>query len=49
VLGDPRPGRDAVVGRAGELRLGCEPVVDRHHDHARVVAQQPAEIVVGIE
>ena len=49
VRGDPRPRGDAVVDRARELRLGREPVVDRHHDRVDRIAEQAAREVVRLE
>ena len=40
---------EAVVGRGRELRFRREPVVDRHHDRAGVIREQPPELVVRVE
>ncbi len=46
---DPFPCGNAVVDRAGEPRLGCEAIVDRHDDRSGLVAQHATEVVVRIE
>ena len=45
---DPRRGRPRVVGRGGELVLGCQAVVDRDHAGAGGGGELPAEHVVGV-
>ena len=49
-MGDrPLQGGQGVVDRGGELVLGGEAVVDAHDDHAGLIGQYPALVVVGVE
>nr|WP_258198392.1 hypothetical protein [Streptomyces sp. VMFN-G11Ma] len=45
VLGDPVEGRPGIVGGRGELVLGCQPVLGRHHDDAGGVRERTRRFV----
>ena len=45
----PSQRRDGVLHRGGKGVLGRQPVVEREHGRARVVAQRAAEDVVGFD
>ena len=49
LMRQPGQRRHGVLHRGGEGVLGREPIVEREHGRARVVAQRAAEDVVGLE
>ena len=45
----PFRGGDGVLDAGGKPMLGCEPIVDRNHDHVRFVGEIAAHVVVALE
>jgi hypothetical protein len=49
MLGNPKRCGPSVFDRAGVGVLGCQPVVDGHHDRIRAYRVLAARAVVGVE